>query len=48
MAPPPVEFGDDEKREMFTMFYEKFKPPEEVKASVAMAIPAPCRLRISS
>ena len=33
MAPPPVEFGDAEKREMFTMFYEKYKP-EEVKASV--------------
>jgi hypothetical protein len=38
MAPPPVAFGDEEKREMFTMFYEKFKPPEEVKASVAMAM----------
>ena len=37
MAPPPVEFGDEEKREMFTMFYEKHKP-EEVKASVAMAM----------
>ena len=37
MAPPPIEFGDDEKRDMFTMFYEKYKP-EEVKASVAMAM----------